>query len=165
MEEILIAALIGWILTRSLDKKADQPAPESPAAIVPTPGYSQTIGKVYMPWPSALPNRANFNKLFTTDENFIWPGAVCALPTKFQIKTLINNSFIYTDDLARQYSQLSPPDRESRAGDDLQEKLLQQEQIRRQLYNNLVTGCTSYAPGSGGASPAQTISPGRSVAP
>ena len=165
MEEILIATLIGWILTRSLDKKADQPAPEAPAAIVPTPGYSQTIGKVYMPWPSALPNRANFNKLFTTDENFIWPGAVCALPTKFQIKTLINNSFIYTDDLARQYSQLSPPDRESRAGDDLQEKLLQQEQIRRQLYNNLVTGCTSYAPGSGGASPAQTITQGKSVAP
>ena len=160
MEEILIATLIGWILTRSLDKKADQPSPESPAAIVPTPGYSQKLGKVIKPWPSVVPGSAGaFAKLFTTDENRIYPGALCQWPQKFQVHDAILQGFVNVDNLARQYSQLSPPDREGRLGDDLQEKLEQQRSTTKQLYQDLVLACGSYKAGSGGSSAAQAIPP------
>jgi len=166
MEEILIAALIGWILTRSLDKKADQPAPEDPAAIVPTPGYSQKLGKSIKPWPSVVPGSAGaFAKLFTTDENFIYPGALCQWPQKFQVRDVILQSFVYENQLGAAWTQLSPPDREGRAGDAILDEIQKQKQLRKDLYNNLVTACGSYQAGSGGASPAQTITQGKSVAP
>ena len=161
MEEILIATLIGWILTRSLDKKSDQPAPESPAAIILTPGYSQKLGKSIMPWPSVIPGSAGaFAKLFTTDENRIYPGAICQWPQKFQVRDRILQSFIWENQLAAQWSRLSPPDREGRAGDGIRDEIQAQKQLRKNLYDNLVTACGSYQAGSGGSSAAQTISPG-----
>lgn len=158
MEEILIATLIGWILTRSLDKKADQ---QAPAAIVPTPGYSQKLGKVIKAWPSVVPGSAGaFAKLFTTDENFIYPGAYCQWPQKFQVRDMILQSFILENQLGATWTQLSPPDRAGRAGDAILDDIQAQKQLRKDLYNNLVTACGSYQAGSGGSSASQTISPG-----
>lgn len=168
MEELLLATLVGWILTRTLEKKEAQAATPAPTSAVPatTPTYSQKIGKVYMPWPSIVPGSAgDFSKLFTTDENYIWPGAVCQWPNKFQVRDLILQSFVYENQLAAQWSQLSPPDREGRAGDQILDDIQAQKQLRKDLYNNLVTACGSYQAGSGGASASQTISPGRVIAP
>lgn len=170
MEELLLATLVGWILTRTLEKKESQAATPDPSPSVPatTPTYSQTIGKVYMPWPSVVPGSAgDFAKLFTTDENYVWPGAVCQWPNKFQVRQLILQSFVYEQQLANQWSRLSPPDRDSRAGDQIRDDIQAQQQLRKNLYNNLVTACGSYKAGSGGASAAQTISPGasRTIAP
>jgi hypothetical protein len=158
MEELLITALIGWIITKGLNKKEAEAA--AAASTTLAPGYSQKLGKVIKPWPSELPNNAAaFHKLFTTDENFIYPGALCQWPQKYQVHDAILQGFVNVDNLARQYSQLSPPDRDGRLGDDLQEKLEQQRSTTKQLYQDLVLACGSYRAGSGGSSSGQAIPP------
>ena len=161
MEELLITALIGWIITKGLNKKEAETEAAAAASTTLAPGYSQKLGKVIKPWPSVLPNNAAaFHKLFTTDENFIYPGALCQWPQKFQVRNVLLQSFVYENQLAAQWSQLSPPDREGRAGDGILDEIQAQKQLRKNLYNNLVTACGSSQAGSGGSSAAQTISPG-----
>ena len=165
MNELIIATIIGWAITKVLDKKAAQATEPSTQL---APGYSQKLGKVIGKWPSVVPDTAGgLNKLFSADENFIGPGALCQWPQKFQVRNVILQSFVYENQLAAQWSQLSPPDREGRAGDQILDDIQAQKQLRKDLYNNLVTACGSYKAGSGGASASQTISPGasRTIAP
>jgi hypothetical protein len=165
MNELIIATIIGWAITKVLDKKAAQATEPSTQL---APGYSQKLGKSIGKWPSVVPDTAGkLNKLFSTDENFIGPGALCQWPQKFQVRNVILQSFVYENQLAAQWSQLSPPDREGRAGDQILDDIQAQKKLRKDLYNNLVTACGSYKAGSGGASASQTISPGasRTIAP
>jgi hypothetical protein len=101
MNELIIATIIGWAITKVLDKKAAQ-APEPSGQLAP--GYSQKLGKVIGKWPSVVPDTAGgLNKLFSADENFIGPGALCQWPQKFQVRNVILQSFVYENQLVAQY--------------------------------------------------------------
>lgn len=141
MNELLITALIGWAFTKFLDKKAETKPAESTQL---APGYSQKLGKVIGKWPNVVPeNAGDLLKLFSTDENYIGPGAICQWPKKFQVRDMILQSFIYQNQLIATWNQLSPADRNSRQGDEILENISAQKQIRKDLYNNLVSACVS----------------------
>ena len=161
MNELIIATIIGWAITKVLDKKAAQaPAPSGQLA----PGYSQKLGKVIGKWPSVVPGTAGeFNKLFSSDENYIGPGALCVWPQKFMVRDMILKSFIYENQLVAQYQQLSPVDRDSRQGDDLLNQISGQKKVRKDLYNNLVTACEAGLPKTG--APVVTAASQKIVAP
>jgi hypothetical protein len=66
---------------------------------------------------------------------------------------VILQSFVYENQLAAQWSQLSPPDREGRAGDGILDEISRHKSSCEKIYiNNLVTACGSYKAGSGGSS-------------
>jgi hypothetical protein len=147
MNELIIATIIGWAITKVLDKKAAQ-APEPSTQL--TPGYSQKLGKVIGKWPSVVPDTAGgLNKLFSADENFIGPGALCQWAQKFMVRDMIFQSFVYENQLVAKYQQLSPPDRNSRQGDDILDQISGQKKVRKDLYNNLVTACEAGLPKTG----------------
>jgi len=163
MEEIIITALIGWIITKSLNKKEAQAAADVSTTL--TPGYSQKLGKVIKPWPSAINSPGELVQLFSVDENTIYPGAVCQWPQKYQVRDMILRSFAYENELIVKLQQLSQADRDSRLGDDLLDEINEQKKTRKQLYQNLVMACGSYQAGSGGGSANQTSAQGRTFSP
>lgn len=161
MNELLITALIGWAFTKFLDKKAETKPSESTQL---APGYSQKLGKVIGKWPSVVPDTAGgLNKLFSSDENYIGPGALCQWPKKFMVRDMILQSFVNENQLVAQYQQLSPADRNSRQGDDILDQISGQKQVRKDLYNNLVTACEAGLPKTG--APVVTATAQKIVAP
>jgi len=161
MNELIIATILGWAITKVLDKKAAQ-APEPSGQI--TPGYSQKLGKVIGKWPSVVPDTAGgLNKLFSSDENFIGPGALCQWPKKFMVRDMILQSFVNENQLVAQYQQLSPADRNSRQGDDILDQISGMKKVRKDLYNNLVTACEAGLPKTG--APVVTATAQKIIAP
>lgn len=165
MNELLITVLIGWAFTKFLDKKAEtKTETKATESTQLAPGYSQKLGKVIGKWPNVVPeNAGDLLKLFSSDENYIGPGAVCQWPKKFQLRDMILQSYIYQNQLIATWNQLSPADRNSRQGDEILDNISAQKQIRKDLYNNLVSACVS-GPAPTGA-PIVTATATKIVAP
>lgn len=163
MEEIILATLVGWILTKTLDKKAA--APTSPGSLIPQSGtsYSQQLGKVIHAWPTKAPaNPAEFSQLFTTDENNIYPGALCSHPDKYALRDLILDLYAGIQKLVNELNQAKQGSAYAQGDDrlvnaimeDIDDSLAKLNQTYQELKNN----CLS-VPATG--APVSTIAPGK----
>lgn len=162
MEELILATLLGWILTKTLDKKATAQT-NSAGGLIPQSGtsYSQKLGKVIHSWPSKAPaNPAEFAQLFTTDENNIYPGALCSHPDKYVLRDLILNLYAQIRTLVNDINQAKQGSAyiqgDTRLVDALMEDLNDEVAKLNQSYQELKANCLS-VPATG--APVSTIAP------